>query len=158
MRQNDALQRVAEDLLSISPLIFRTVRRKLATMPIADLDITPLHFEIMVLLEEQGTLHVSEIGQRLQIAKAQMTKLIEKLVALNIVERTMNPIDRRTINVSLTSQAKVILKDNKTQITQAVQNILATLSLGDLENLSNSLRNVRDVLLRAQTVVAKELS
>jgi DNA-binding MarR family transcriptional regulator len=153
MTQSEILIRVSEDLLSISPLIFRTIRRKLTETAISSLDITPLHFEIMVLLEEEGTLHVSEIGERLQIAKAQMTRLIQKLVDMKIVARKTNPSDRRTIDIVLTDQAKMILTENKTAIMQAVQNILAALSDEDLENLSDSLRNVRTVLLKAQHIL-----
>jgi DNA-binding MarR family transcriptional regulator len=153
MTQREILSRVSEDLLSISPLIFRTIRSKVAKTAISNLDITPLHFEIMVLLEEKGTLHVSEIGDRLQIAKAQMTRLIDKLVELNIAERKMNPTDRRTIDISLTGPARVILKENKAAIMQAVQNILVALSDEDLENLSDSLRHVRTVLLKAQHIL-----
>jgi DNA-binding MarR family transcriptional regulator len=150
--RNDILAIVAEDLLSISPLIFRTIRRKLAKTSITnmELNITPLHFEIMKLLEDEGTLYVSEIGDRLQIAKAQMTKLIDKLVALKIVERTADTRDRRTININLTEQARATLKENKNKISLAVQDAMSSLTDKDLENLSISLRNVRDILLKTQ--------
>jgi DNA-binding MarR family transcriptional regulator len=70
--QRDTLERVAVDLLSIPPLLFREIRRKLIKAALAniDVDITPLHFKIMTLLRETGTLHVAEIGDRLYIAKA----------------------------------------------------------------------------------------
>ena len=75
--RSDIEEKVAVDLLTIPPLIFRGVRRKLIKNTLADIDedvnITPHHFEIMRLLEEEGTLHVCEIGERLQIARAQMT-------------------------------------------------------------------------------------
>jgi len=150
--RDEILAVVSEDLLSISPLIHRTIRRKLARSSITNLDpnITPLHFEIMILLEDEGTLHVSEIGERLLIAKAQMTKLIDKLVSLNIVERSVDIADRRTVNISLTRPARAILKENKDKIAQAVQETIAPLTDEELENLSVSLRNVRDILLKAQ--------
>jgi DNA-binding MarR family transcriptional regulator len=109
--RRDNLERVALDLLSIPPLIFRGIRKKVIKSALAeiDVDITPLHFEIMTLLEEAGTLHVAEIGERLQIARAQMTHLIDKLVDLNIVERNMDIADRRIINITLTDRGRVFL-------------------------------------------------
>ena len=152
--RNEILTVVSRDLLSISPLISRSIRRKLAAVNL-ELNITPLHFEIMRLLEDEGTLHVSEIGEKLQIAKAQMTKLIDKLVILNFVERTADITDRRTLNITLTDQGFTLLRETKNRIMNAVQEIVSSLSDEDLENLSLSLRTLRDMLLKAQRVNPK---
>ena len=155
--RNEILTVVSRDLLSISPLISRSIRRKLIRTPAVNLElnITPLHFEIMRLLEDEGTLHVSEIGEKLQIAKAQMTKLIDKLVVSNFVERTADVTDRRTLNITLTDQGFTLLRESKNQIMNAVQEIVSSLSDEDLENLSLSLRILRDMLLKAQRVNTK---
>jgi DNA-binding MarR family transcriptional regulator len=155
--RNEILTDISRDLLSISPLIARSIRRKLirtATVNL-DLNITPLHFEIMRLLEHEGRLHVSEIGERLQIAKAQMTKLIDKLVVLNLVERTVDVTDRRTLNITLIDQGRTLLRENNTFIMNAVQEIVSSLSDEDLEHLSLSLRTLRDMLLKAQRANSK---
>jgi DNA-binding MarR family transcriptional regulator len=112
-----------------------------------DIEITPHHFEIIRLLEEEGTLHPSEIGGRLQIAKAQMTKLIDRLVELDIVESKIDRADRRTHNIALTARARVMLRRHKKKTVAAVREIMSSLSDGELENLSSCLRRLRDVLL-----------
>ena len=113
--RSEILERVALDLLCIPPLTFRGIRRRLIKTTLTEIhvDITPLHFEIIKLLEDEGMLHVAEIGERLQVAKAQMTQLIDKLVALNIVERESDTDDRRTINIRLTKQGRVLLEEHK---------------------------------------------
>lgn len=149
--RTEILEKVSADLLSIPPLVFRALRRKIArtTLSEADMDITPHHFEILRLLSEEGTLHASEIGERLQIAKAQMTKLIDRLVVLNIVERKMDPSDRRTYNITLPDQSRAILDEHERRATRAIQDIMARLSDSELENLSHSLRGLRDLLLQS---------
>ena len=76
--REDILGKVAVDLLSIPPLIFRVIRRKLILNTLAEmeLDIKPLHFEVLRVLTLEGTLHPAEIGERLQVAKAQMTVMM----------------------------------------------------------------------------------
>jgi DNA-binding MarR family transcriptional regulator len=149
--RNEVLARVSEEVLSMAPLIFRTIRTKITLKTLTDqeLNITPLHFEIMQLLEEKGTMHVSEIGDALQIARAQMTKLIEKMVAMNIVERKTNPGDRRNIDITLTRQAKTILNENKNKISQAFQTLLSSLTDAELDNLSLSFRTLKKLLSEA---------
>jgi DNA-binding MarR family transcriptional regulator len=147
--RNEILEKVSMDLMSIPPLIFRAVRKRITktTLSGVDIDITPHHFEIVKLLEDKGTLHPSEIGEKLQIAKAQMTKLIDRLVALGIVERKISTTDRRTHNIALTPQAREMLERQKQKTINAVREIMSSLSNEELENLSTSLRRLRDVLL-----------
>jgi DNA-binding MarR family transcriptional regulator len=146
--RNEILRRVAVDLLSIPPLTFRGIRRKLIKTTLAEIhvDITPLHFEIIRLLEEEGTLHVAEIGERLQIAKAQMTQLIDKLVTLNIVERKIDTADRRMTNIRLTNHGRTVLEKDKNTLINAIRESMSCLTDKELEELSDSLRKLRDIL------------
>jgi DNA-binding MarR family transcriptional regulator len=149
--RNEILEKVSIDLMSIPPLVFRAVRRRITrtTLSEVDIDITPLHFEIVKLLEDRGILHPSEIGESLQIAKAQMTKLIDRLVELEIVERKISASDRRTHNIALTPPAREMLKRQKQKTIDAVRDVMSSLDDEELENLSKSLRKLRDVLLNS---------
>ena len=142
------LERVTEDLLSIPPVIFRLVRNKFVRAALTDIgvDITPLHFEIIRLLEDEGSMHVAEIGQRLEIARAQMTQLIEKLVDLGIAKRQPDPNDRRITNITLTQQGISLLEEHKRTVEEAVREMLSFLSDKELEELSDSLRKLWEVL------------
>ena len=150
--RNDVLRRVAVDLLSIPSLTFRGIRRKLIKTTLADIDvdITPLHFEIIGLLNEEGTMHVAEIGRSLQIAKAQMTQLIDKLVALNIVEKKVDVADRRTTNITLTDRGRTVLKEQNNRLMSAIRETMSCLTDEELEDLSVSLSKVRDILSKLQ--------
>ena len=150
--QKGILERVTVDLLSIPPLLFREIRRKLIKAALAniDVDITPLHFEIMSLLKETGTLHVAEIGDRLYIAKAQMTHLIDKLEDLNIVERKLDIADRRTINITLTGQGRSFLEEHKNRLVSTTMETMSRLTDEELEDLANTLRKLRDILSKLQ--------
>jgi DNA-binding MarR family transcriptional regulator len=149
---NEILGRVAEDLLSVPPLIGRIVRRKLLRKTRIGLkkDITPPHFEIIKLLQEAGKLHIAEIGERLQIARPQMTHLIDKLVELGIVERQTGSEDRRMINVALTRKGRTTLDKHDSRIRNAVRETLSGFSDAELEDLSASLRKLQDLFSRLE--------
>ena len=157
MRSN-IIENVSNDLLSIPPLVFRAVRNKITKTIISDfdLDITPHHLEIISILADNGTMHASEIGERLQIGKAQMTQLINRLVNLDIVERTMDESDRRTYNITLKEDAVKLLEEHRKSIFLAVEEIMSSLSDQELENLSVSLRKLRDTLLKSTTDYASK--
>jgi DNA-binding MarR family transcriptional regulator len=96
----------------------------------------------------EGTLHPAEIGERLQIAKAQMTHLIDKLVELGLVEREIDSVDRRTLNIGLTVRGREIMEENEICLVRAVEENMASLADNELEALSSSLHNMRDTLLK----------
>ncbi len=150
--RGEILGRVAGDLLSVPPLISRLIRRKLvaATMADTDIDIKLLHFEIMRVLKDEGTLHPAEIGERLFIAKAQMTHLIDKLVELDFVKREMCSNDRRTMNITITDKGKKVLDEQDNLVINAVRENMSSLADAELVALSDSLRNLRDTLFRLQ--------
>jgi DNA-binding MarR family transcriptional regulator len=150
--RREILGRVAVDLLSIPPLIFRLLRRKLIKFTLADVDadIGLIHFEIMRVLKEEGTLHVVEIGERLLIAKSQMTHLIDKLVDLELVASEMNSADRRTHNIFLTDKGRTILEEHQSCLANAVRENMSSLTDAELEALTSSLRNLRDILFKLQ--------
>lgn len=147
----DILDRTVTDLLSVPPLIFRGVRRRMfrTALDSCNIDISPLHFEIMLLLgKENGTLKITEIGERLLIARAQMTRLIDKLVEAEMVERQADSADRRVTNIVLTNKGSAFLEEHDGNIRKAIKEILSGLTEEDLNDLSAALERLRDILHR----------
>jgi DNA-binding MarR family transcriptional regulator len=149
---DETMSRVALDLLSIPPLIFRLIRRKLVLTAMAETgaNLKLLHFEIMKVLKEEGTMHVAKIGEKLVIAKAQMTGLIEKLVELGFVEREISPADRRTMNISITRKGLKFMEEQDALILNSARDNMAALTDKEIEGLSISLRSLRDTLFKMQ--------
>jgi len=143
---------VTEDLLSVPPLLFRGVRRKLirAALSNSGVELTPHQFEIIKLLAECGVLHVAEIGDRLQIARPQMTRLLDSLEQLEIVERQTATTDRRTIDVRLTDKGVNILKEHKKTVQNAIKETLSGLTEEELMDLSASLCRIREILSKIE--------
>lgn len=99
----------------------------------------------MKLLEEAGSLHVAEIGERLQIARPQMTHLIDKLVELDIVERHTGTTDRRTIDIMLTNKGGTLSEKRDSLMRKTIMETMSSLTMGELQDLSASLRKLRDI-------------
>lgn len=146
------LDSVAYDLFTTLPLIHRSIRYKLIKTVVTSFkeDIAPPHFEIMKLLEEAGTLHVAEIGERLQIARPQMTHLIDRLVELDIVERETNEEDRRMLNIRLKDKGKSIIKARDKQVINATREALSGLTDDELKALSVSLNNIKEIFTKLE--------
>lgn len=151
MRSN-ILDRVVLELLSIPPLIRRSIHRKVFKTAFARIEehISLPHFEIMKTLKEAGILHIAEIGERLQIPKPQMTHLIDRLVRLEIVTRQTDAADRRIINIALTDKGRTMMEEHDRLIKGSVKEKLSCLTEEELQELSVSLRKLRDILFKLQ--------
>lgn len=141
------LKSAVAGLLSLPPVLHRTMRQTIlkTTLGYAD-KITSIHGEIIRLLEEEGPLSIGEIGDRLMIAKAQMTQLIDKLVEPNFVERRAVKGDRRKIEIALTDNGKEFSLEHKKRVDKRVMDSMSRLDDKDLASLSEALIIVKDVL------------
>lgn len=146
--KKSALDGIVADLLSITPLVRRSIQRKLVRTAFAQIeeDITLPHLEIMKTLQEEGTRHIAEIGERLQIPKPQMTRLIDRLEDLGIVARRADNTDRRVINIMLTDRGRRIIEELDRVIVGSIKVKLASLTEAELRELSVSLKKLGDIL------------
>jgi len=93
---------------------------------------------------------VAAIGEQLAIAKAQMTHLIDRLVALGLVEREPDAADRRTFNIALTGTGRRFIQEHEETIANAVLDNMSSLQPCELESLCTALRSVRDTLFKLE--------
>lgn len=117
-------------------LIHRNFYRNLAT-PI------PLNqfATLMTLrLEKQATL--SEIGQRLQISKQQMTNICDKLLHAGLITKRQDSEDRRRMLISMTSAGEKILDDQNELVRQRFLSSLRGLSEEERTELRHSITNL----------------
>jgi len=144
------LDKVSAELLSVSPLIHRGLRRKLVmtTLANANLPITPLHIEIMRLLSENNELPITRISEGLNIPKAQMTHLIDRLADMGIVERRAGISDRRIVNIALTDKGRKIIRTHDKKLKAAARETLSCLSEEELKSLSVSLEGIQKILTK----------
>jgi DNA-binding MarR family transcriptional regulator len=146
--KKSALDGIVADLLSITPLVRRSIQRKLVRTAFAQIeeDISLPHLEIMKALQEEGTRHIAEIGERLQIPKPQMTRLIDRLEDLGIVARRADNTDRRVINIALTDKGRRIIEELDRVIVGSIKVKLASLTEAELRELSMALKKLGDIL------------
>jgi DNA-binding MarR family transcriptional regulator len=147
MRKKD-LDEVIGDLLSLTPLIRRSIHRKLlkAAFTKVEEDVGMPHLEIMKILEVEGVRHIAEIGELLQIPKPQMTHLIDRLEKLDIVYRQPDTNDRRIINVILTDRGRAIVHEIDENLYASISETLSCLSDAEIRDLAQSLKKLGDLL------------
>lgn len=81
--------------------------------------ITFSRFEVLRLLSfsSTGSLPLSKIGERLMVHPTSVTNLIDRLVADELVDRAVDPLDRRRVLASLTQAGQRVLDQATAALT-----------------------------------------
>ena len=106
---------------------------------------TRLHFAVMGTLS-QGDITMSALAKTLMMPKPQLTRLVDSLVRLEIIERRLNETDRRVINLILTEKGKNILKEMKHKMQNNTKQLLSCLTPAELKRMSSALDTLQEIL------------
>jgi len=109
------------------------------------------YYHILKVLEKRGELPMSEIGRMVYISKSNMTSLIDKLVENKLAERLPDKNDRRVINIALTKEGNELLNEWRKHSNNEIKMNLSTLSEEDLKKLSESVKNIKEILNKMGT-------
>lgn len=104
------------------------------------------HFQILSVLKKEGKLPISEVSKKLVISMPNMTKLLNKLIDEELIERTPGEKDRRIINISLTDKGNIFLEDIFLEIQSSLKNKLSSLPDDKLDKFNDSLLTLKEVL------------
>ena len=137
---------IGDKIISLFPL----VRRRL--LPSRDehahSHASHLWIRVLGMLQHLGILPVSEIGRRLCISKPHMTSLINMMAEQGLVKRQPDKIDRRIINIMITSKGCSFMDESRKMLKENIKKNLSSLSNSDVQLLASSLENIRKVLLK----------
>lgn len=110
-----------------------------------NVDITTQQYNVLRILRGQypNTCNLKLIKERMLDRMSDASRIIDKLVNKEYVERKTCPNDRRNINILITKQGLALLKklDFIDETTQKMLGSLTTKQVNDLNNLLDKLRD-----------------
>jgi len=135
---------VAQNLFLALPIF----RKRLLHMDVIQREFNvPLsHVQVMAMLNDNGSMNVSEISRRLGIAKPNITPLIDRLIEDRYVERKRDENDRRMVNVNICPLGVSRLQEIRAKMREIVGEWANALNSSELRELNESLKNINQVL------------
>jgi DNA-binding MarR family transcriptional regulator len=104
----DDVDAVTEAVLTASRLLVAVSARSLAAV---DESITLPQFRMLVVLSGRGPLKVTSLADFLAVNPSTATRMIDRLVAADLVSRAANPASRRELVVSLTTAGAEVVHE-----------------------------------------------
>ncbi|MFI9839812.1 MarR family winged helix-turn-helix transcriptional regulator [Nonomuraea sp. NPDC051941] len=104
-------------------------------------------FDVLAALRRAGppyTLIPSELSAVLMMSRAGMTNRLDRLEAAGLVERSLDPADRRSFHVLLTGEGLRIIDETLTEHAANLADLASPLTPEDTETLAAILRKLLD--------------
>ena len=130
---------LAEALMAVA----RQLRERSAET-LAPWDITPAHLRALRTLARHGTMRLSELSDRLQIAPRTATEVVDALQARGLVRRRADPGDRRAILAEVTEHGSGVLAEIRATRGAEAERILGRLSPAERAELARILSKLRN--------------
>lgn len=116
----------------------RGVTRRLAQV-FADHDCTVGRWRTLAVLDRDGSRRMSELAKVAQLAPASLTRLIDGMVADNLVYRKVDPRDRRSVLVHVAPRGSKLYRQLSERIHLENGSIFGDVDPDELADLVNSL-------------------
>ena len=132
-----------ESLADAFGAVARQLRERSAET-LAPWDITPAYLRALRTLSRHGTMRLSELSERLEIAPRTATEVVDALQARDLVRRRADPADRRAILVEVTERGAGMLAEIRAARGTEAGRIFGRLAPADRAELARILSELRD--------------
>ncbi len=112
------------------------------TRELTGLEITPRQINALLVLYMKENLTMGELGQEIYLAESAVTRLVSRLVNLNLVRRKGDEKDRRVVRVSLTTYGRQLATLVFDRRTLRFNNLADRLDAEERQMLIQSLQSV----------------
>lgn len=101
---------------------------------------------VLGILRDHGRMPPSELGERLIVTRATVTGVLDSLERRDLVRRSPNPVDRRSLLVEITPKGLEVLQELRTLIHGKERDWMAGFSDGELASYIETLHRIQDAL------------
>ena len=91
-------------------------------------------------------MHLNDLAARMGVSAPTASRSVDVLHELGLVERVVDPRDRRAVNLDLTTRGKKLLQERKEKASVAFAPAVAALSKADRKQLSQLLHRMTEAL------------
>lgn len=138
----------AHDIINTS-LYFGEMLKKISFTNKVDGIKTKTQLNLMLALQFNGSMNMSELSEIVNIAPEQTTRSIRSLREAGLVECTRNPENQRKVIARLTDKGRKIMDDGQKKLNERLDGYLSKLNPKDVKNLANLSRKISGIFERA---------
>lgn len=103
-------------------------------------EVTLPQFRTLVLLDQRGSMTVTQLADALGVVPSTATRMCDRLVAKKLIRRVTDRGNRRRVTLSLRSEGSSLIEQSTRRRRKEIARLLATVSPADQARLADGLR------------------
>lgn len=109
---------------------------------LAPAGVTAVQGVVLNFLSEEDEITSRQLGERTKLDSATLTGILDRLEAMDLVERKPHPADRRAISICLTKNGKKVASDIHKTIQTANRELLSRFGVQEERDLKTMLKRI----------------
>ena len=141
MNISPVLDTCAAEILEVVPQVMRTIKSEMRQRRASGLSVP--QFRAMIFVNRQGQVSLVEVAEHLGLTSATACRMMDELVARQLVLSRPSTIDRRKIVLSLTGEGQTVLETARQGTLDRLEELLAELSAEERDVIFQSMALLR---------------
>ena len=140
---NAKLSNIAWQILTTAPIFKKRLFR-----PEIEQQENPIplsYVQVLAALNEKESMSVSEISSRFDIAKPNITPLIDRLINAGYVSRIRSTSDRRVVHIVIEDKGREKVTEVVEALTKSISNWSQSLDDDKLDRLAGAIDTIREI-------------
>lgn len=142
--RNNVAEAITKNIFQSMALLKKRVVR--FNMLQAEHGIPLSHVQVLSLLNEVDSLTITQISEKFDIAKPNITPLVDRMIAAGLVDRVRSSTDRRIVNVVILPAGRQKLMEIQASLNANVNEWADVLQPEEFTQLADALKTVSDIL------------
>jgi len=113
------------------------------------MDLTYNQYKALLSLSDMGPCTLNALSRELGVATSSASQMVDRLVAMGLVERTAADGDRRSIVLKSSSEGEKLLEKVKEEILRRYQDLFRHLGTVEQNNLAGAIHTLVRILEKA---------
>ncbi len=120
------LDTCAAEILEVVPLVMRTIKREMHQRRASGLSVP--QFRAMIFINRQGQAALVQVAEHLGLTSATTCRMMDELVARQLVLSRPSTVDRRKITLTLTGEGQAVLENARQGTLEQLEELLTGLT------------------------------
>lgn len=139
----------AKEMAKMLPTLMRAVTSRMETLLTKE-NLAVSHIVVLDMLKEKGVCTMGELAQALSLSMGAVTAVIDKMIAMGLVERERSTEDRRVVKVGLIEKGKSLASDVNKMRVDAARDLYSALTDAEKEEYLRMIRKIYDNIIQKQ--------
>ncbi len=141
-------EKLAWQILTVAPVLKKRLFRPDFEQGANQLPLS--YAQVLATLSIEESMTVTEISERFDIAKPNITPLIDRMIEAGYVKRVRNTTDRRVVHVFILDKGREKVTEMVKSLQDTVQGWSKTMTEEDMGRVTDAIELIRSILAKGE--------